>query len=114
MTVKYPSLNLKLVGEDGNAFAILGRAQKLMRRANLTKEEIDAFSAEATSGDYNKLLQTCMAWFDTTGGEEEDDDQQDMCVCCGLQEAHGNSEYCEECESYSTEEDDGEKFYGER
>jgi hypothetical protein len=62
--VKYPHIKVKLVGEDGNAFAIMGRVSKAMRRADVPKSEIDQFYKEATSGDYNHLLQTCMSWVD--------------------------------------------------
>ena len=53
---KFPKVLVKLVGEDGNAFAILGRVQKAMRRAGVAKSDIDAYVKEATSGDYNHLL----------------------------------------------------------
>ena len=59
--VKKPML--KLVGEDGNAFSILARAQRALSRAG-RGSEWDAFLKEATSGDYDHLLQTCMAWFE--------------------------------------------------
>lgn len=62
--VKYPKIKVKLVGEDGNAFAILGRVQREMRRGGVPKEEIDKFLAEATDGDYNHLLATCLNWVD--------------------------------------------------
>lgn len=64
MTVKYPDVHVELVGGDGNAFFILGRCQKAARRAGLSKETIDEFHKEATSGDYDHLLQTCLKWFD--------------------------------------------------
>ena len=60
--VKHPNIKVKLTGSDGNAFAILGKVIRALRTANLPKEEIDAFTAEATSGDYDHLLQTCMKW----------------------------------------------------
>jgi hypothetical protein len=60
--VKYPDVHVRLVGEDGNAFSILARCTKAMRRAGLPKSEIDAFLKECTSGDYNHLLATCLAW----------------------------------------------------
>jgi hypothetical protein len=60
--IKYPNVKVQLVGEDGNAFSILGRVSKAMRRAGLPKTEIDAFFAEAKSGDYDNLLATCMKW----------------------------------------------------
>jgi hypothetical protein len=64
MEPRYPHITVKLVGEDGNAFAILGRCQQAMRQARLPKAEIDAFFAEAKSGDYDHLLQTCVRWFE--------------------------------------------------
>jgi hypothetical protein len=57
---------LKLVGKDGNAFNILGLARKAARNAGWTKEEIDAFMKEATSGDYNDLLAACMEHFEVS------------------------------------------------
>lgn len=66
MEVKYPEVKtVKLVGEDGNAFAILGRVMKAMKVAGLPKEVQDAYFAEATSGDYGHLLATTMKWVKT-------------------------------------------------
>lgn len=53
---------VKLIGRDGNAFAILGSVSTALRKAGATPDEIKQFQAEATSGDYNNLLATCMAW----------------------------------------------------
>ena len=64
MQPKHPDIHVELVGHDGNAFNILGRCQQAARRAGLPKAEIDAFIKEATSGDYDNLLQTCMKWFE--------------------------------------------------
>jgi len=52
---------LTLVGRDGNAFAILGAA---MRVANANKMDWDQIEKEATSGDYDNLLQTMCKYFD--------------------------------------------------
>lgn len=60
--VKYPHITVKLLGNDGNAFAILGNVSKAMKKANVDKEEIDTFMTEAMSGDYNHLLQTVMRY----------------------------------------------------
>ena len=60
---KYPNITVELVGQNGNAFNILGICLRAMRRAGLSKEEQDAFQAEATSGNYDHLLATCMEWF---------------------------------------------------
>ncbi len=61
---RYPDVQVQLSGEDGNAFAVLGRTAGALRRAGVAQEEIDAYFAEATSGDYDHLLQTTMAWVD--------------------------------------------------
>lgn len=60
--VKYPDVNVRLVGEDGNAFAIMGRVSKAMKSAGIPKSEVSAYMAEATSGDYSNLLRTTMDW----------------------------------------------------
>ncbi len=39
MEPKYPRVKVQLVGEDGNAFAILGRVQTAMRMAGVPKAE---------------------------------------------------------------------------
>ena len=61
---KYPDISVKLVGRDGNAFYILGQVERAMKKHNVPEEEIQQFMNEAMSGDYNKLLRTCMAWVD--------------------------------------------------
>jgi len=60
--VKYPHVVVRLVGEDGNAFAILGAVSKALRRAGVASDEVAAFYKEATAGDYDHLLQTAMRW----------------------------------------------------
>jgi hypothetical protein len=62
MNVKHPEVIVELTGMDGNAFAVLGKVGKALKHAKLEKEEVEAFYAEATSGDYDHLLQTCMRW----------------------------------------------------
>jgi hypothetical protein len=62
MTPKYPNIRVQLAGQDGNAFAILGRTRVALRRGHVSPEAIDAFIKEATSGDYDHLLQTVMKW----------------------------------------------------
>jgi hypothetical protein len=54
---------LVLVGEDGNAFSILGRARRALRLAG-RGDEWAAFEAEATNGNYDHLLATVMEWFE--------------------------------------------------
>jgi uncharacterized protein DUF4314 len=61
---RYPEVQVQLSGENGNAFAILGRTAAALRQSGVPQQEIDAFFAEATSGDYDHLLRTTMAWVD--------------------------------------------------
>ncbi len=62
MEVKYPEIEVTLVGRDGNAFAIIGAVTKALKRAGVPKEEVSAFSTEAMMGNYDHLLQTAMKW----------------------------------------------------
>lgn len=59
---KYPNVEVQLTGEDGNAFAIMGRVQDAMRKAGIDRTELHAYMTEATSGDYDHLLRTTMKW----------------------------------------------------
>jgi hypothetical protein len=61
--VKYPEITINLTSIDGNAFCILGTCINKMRKAGLPKEKRDEFYKEATSADYDHLLQTCINWF---------------------------------------------------
>jgi len=60
--IKYPEIEVKLIGTDGNAFAIIGKVRKALRRAEVDTEKIKEFQDEVTSGDYNKVISTCCKW----------------------------------------------------
>ena len=62
MDIKYSHISVQLSGEDGNALAIIGSVSKALRRAGVPKDKIKEFQDEATSGDYDNVLQTCMKW----------------------------------------------------
>jgi hypothetical protein len=64
--VRYPEIEVELSDQDGNAFFIIGSVQKALRRGGVSAEEIAEFRAEAMSGDYDHVLQTCMAWVDVS------------------------------------------------
>lgn len=70
MDVKYPHVKVPLVGQDGNAFVILGRMQRALRHAKVPQAEIDDVMADAQSGDYDHLLQVVMRTVETF---DEDD-----------------------------------------
>jgi len=59
---KYPKVKVKLIGQDGNALAILGRVTKAMRQAGVTEQEVKDFVTEATKGNYDHLLFTVTQW----------------------------------------------------
>lgn len=54
--MELPKVRCRLVGEDGNAFSILGRWLAEAKRAGWPKEEINKIVNEAMAGDYNHLL----------------------------------------------------------
>ena len=55
---------VKLVGTDGNAFALLAKCKTAGRKAGYTQAQLDAFMKQAMSGNYDHLLTTCLEWFD--------------------------------------------------
>lgn len=60
--VKYPEIDVQLSGRNGNAFVIIGAVRQALRQGGVSAAEIEEFSEEATSGDYDGVLQTCMRW----------------------------------------------------
>lgn len=60
--VKFPDVQVELVGQDGNAFAVLGSVLYALRKAGVSKDERDQFVSEATAGDYDNLLRVVMRW----------------------------------------------------
>lgn len=65
--IQYPQIKVKLAGEDSNAFSIMGRVITAIReglRDTYSRHEIseicDAYRKDATSGDYDHLLQVTM------------------------------------------------------
>jgi len=42
---------VKLVGEDGNAFFIMGRVKQALKRAGADKEYFDQYLRQATAAD---------------------------------------------------------------
>jgi len=57
------NIRVRLVGEDGNAFAIIGRVRSALRRGG-REDLIEAFTREATAGDYDHVIQTCLRYVD--------------------------------------------------
>ena len=68
---KYPKIEVELVGQDGNAVFILGKVLHALSNGlnndySMSPSEVTAecikFTHEATSSDYDHLLQTCIKW----------------------------------------------------
>ena len=55
------NIKVKLVGEDGNAFAIIGRVTRALKEGS-RKDLVEEFRNEATSGNYDNLLVTVMKY----------------------------------------------------
>lgn len=62
MELSYEKPEVQLTGTNGNAFAVLGKVTRAMRRAGANEEELSEFKEEATSGSYDHLLQTAMSY----------------------------------------------------
>lgn len=45
--IKYPDITVNIIGQNGNAFCILGICKRAMERAKLPQTEIDAFMTQA-------------------------------------------------------------------
>ncbi|ODU24105.1 MAG: hypothetical protein ABS95_02310 [Verrucomicrobia bacterium SCN 57-15] len=55
---------VKLVGRDGNAFAIIGRVCEALRKAGASAETVSQYRQESMSGDYGNVLATAMKYCD--------------------------------------------------
>jgi len=65
-------VKVPLVGEDGNAFSIIGRVSRALRRAGNPPEVVDEYKRRCTSGDYDNLLRVTMEYtgeFEVEEGE---------------------------------------------
>lgn len=58
-----PDVSVSLTGEDDNAFSIIARVSRAMRKAGYS-DMVEEYVTEATAGDYDHLLQTTMRWVD--------------------------------------------------
>lgn len=47
---------------DGNAYAIMGAAQRILKQAGATPEEVKEYLDESMSSDYEHLVATVSKW----------------------------------------------------
>jgi len=55
---------VELIGQNGNAFAVIGACQRAARRAGWPKEKWEEVRAKMMSGDYDHLLRVAMEEFE--------------------------------------------------
>ena len=60
-----------LTGPEGNAHCILGRCEEALKTFD-ARDEIRDFLDDATSGNYDHLLDTVLKYFDDLDGSVED------------------------------------------
>ena len=76
MTNSEGKVPCQLVGEDGNAFAIMGRVVNALKD-NGQGHKAEEFRQKAVSGDYNNLLRTAMEYVYEHNPDDEDCDVYD-------------------------------------
>ncbi len=63
---KFPNVRVKLVGEDGNVFAIIGRVCRALRQGGANDVDVKAFTDEIQAvSSYDDALVVVMHWVDT-------------------------------------------------
>lgn len=60
--IRYPDVRVRLTGRDGNALAIVGAVSRALRDAHVSRQDVEAFQAEALAGDYEKVLRVALSW----------------------------------------------------
>jgi hypothetical protein len=83
-----------LIGEDGNAFAIIGRTAAALKRAGNDEAVIENYREQAMSGDYDHLLAVTLAFTDHACHEY---DLAEQCHECGSEEIEEDSGECNWC-----------------
>jgi hypothetical protein len=58
-------IKVKITGEDGNAFAILGKVSKALKKGGYS-DLVSSYREEAMSGDYNNLIRVTMKYVDVS------------------------------------------------
>jgi hypothetical protein len=60
--IRYPDVEVQLIGGSGNAAVIMGAVSQGLRRAGVGQEEIIEYRRQSMAGDYDELLRTAMRW----------------------------------------------------
>jgi hypothetical protein len=62
---------IRATGPDGNVFAVLGAATRLMRKLSVDPNEVDALRAKVLDAkSYDEAIAAVREWFPVDTGEE--------------------------------------------
>jgi hypothetical protein len=61
---KYPRVKVQLMVPSGGFAPTVAAVQAAMRRAGVPLQELSNFYQDATAGDEDNLLRTCLRWVD--------------------------------------------------
>ena len=67
----HEKVKVALIGEDGNAFSILGRVNKALKQSG-QPEAAAEYMEKATAGDYDHLLQVTLEYVEEPDEEDEE------------------------------------------
>ena len=70
-------VRVALVGEDGNAFAIIGRVSRALKQAGHRELASEFTSAAMRQKSYDDLLCLVLEYVDEEGTEDEEDTEDD-------------------------------------
>jgi hypothetical protein len=87
---------MRLAGEDGNAFSIMGRFLRAAGNAGWTRAEAEKVNDHAMAGDYDHLLRTFIGVTDSTAECDEDESPPECAEC--LNEVYIPGELCADCD----------------
>jgi len=67
ITPRFPAVHVRLSGQDGNVFLIVGRVRRALVQAGATDSDVKSFMDEMmTAGSYGEALQTVMRWVEVS------------------------------------------------
>jgi hypothetical protein len=70
--------NFKMVGQDGNAFFLMGAFANQAKREGWNREEIDKVLDKCKSGDYDNLLSTLVDHCENPMGNDDGWEDEDF------------------------------------
>lgn len=56
------NIEVQIIGEDGNAFAIMAKVRNALKSAGASEAEISLYTQQSMSGDYDNLLRVADEW----------------------------------------------------